>query len=74
MPSGHVLNAIAMLTWISAEVVGAGRAGDYAGVLAATTLLLFPVPWARLYNLDHTYSQVTVKRTSDMMADVNPFN
>jgi hypothetical protein len=60
MPSGHVLNAVVMLVWIFSEIISAGMAGTHTGTLSITVLLLAPVPWARYYNLDHSFEQVVL--------------
>jgi membrane-associated phospholipid phosphatase len=56
MPSGHVMNAYTLMTWTLAEVLM-----DYEIHLDQFIILLLvmgPVPWARVYNKDHTVPQV----------------
>jgi hypothetical protein len=60
MPSGHVLNAVVMLVWIYAEIISAQRVVEHIGILSTAALLLAPVPWARYYNLDHSFEQVVL--------------
>lgn len=66
MPSGHVYNASALMVWLLCEVVhdGPGFDNDHISVtvryLLYVILLMGPVPWARVYNYDHTIAQCTV--------------
>lgn len=58
MPSGHVMNAYTLMVWTLIEV-----AWDYQIHLDYLLILLVvmgPVPWARVYNNDHTRRQVQV--------------
>lgn len=67
MPSGHVLNATWMLVWSALEVVVRGPGEDttmhetvtweWIGIILLT---MGPVPWARVYNGDHTVMQCVV--------------
>jgi hypothetical protein len=56
MPSGHVMNAYTLMTWTLSEVLM-----DYQIHIDHFIILLIvmgPVPWARVYNKDHTVPQV----------------
>jgi len=58
MPSGHVLQAYTMMTWVTWEVLLDSVV--YPEWCAIIFLILAPVPWARVSNLDHTVPQVLV--------------
>lgn len=57
MPSGHVLNAYTVLGWLVLEFVN-DEAGLHLEWLLIVLLVMGPVPWARVYNRDHTLAQV----------------
>jgi hypothetical protein len=73
MPSGHVLNAVVMMVWIFAEIISAGRVHEQMGILYITALLLAPVPWARYYNLDHSFEQVVLTTVGAVPVGVTAF-
>merc|ERR1719384_1221670 len=57
MPSGHAMTAYTLIVWVLLEV-----AFDHVVQTkwaAMVVLLMGPVPWARVYNMDHTVLQVT---------------
>merc|ERR1711924_155150 len=61
MPSGHVLNATALMAWAVLEVSAADADPNVAVEWCALILsLTVPVPWARWYNFDHSFKQVWV--------------
>ncbi|CAJ1433164.1 unnamed protein product [Effrenium voratum] len=65
MPSGHVMNASSTMAWCVLEVALRGPGFDVQPFLTSNILLLIlvctaPVPWARIYNQDHSLSQCTV--------------
>mmetsp|Transcript_45146 Transcript_45146/g.55285 ORF Transcript_45146/g.55285 Transcript_45146/m.55285 type:complete len:327 (+) Transcript_45146:59-1039(+) len=65
MPSGHVLNATTTMVWCLLEVGLRGPGFDDHPLLTGKLLLLIllcmaPVPWARIYNQDHSLAQCTV--------------
>jgi len=65
MPSGHVLNATTTMVWCLLEVALRGPGFDDHPLLTGKLLLLIlvcmaPVPWARIYNQDHSLAQCTV--------------
>lgn len=58
MPSGHVMNAYTLMVWTLIEVLY-----DYSvhvDFLTIIFIVMGPVPWARVYNKDHTPLQVKV--------------
>jgi hypothetical protein len=58
MPSGHVMNAYTLMVWTLAEVCWDFEVHiDHMCVLL---LVMGPVPWARVYNKDHTWLQAQV--------------
>jgi len=62
MPSGHVLNSTSIMLWSFLEVYlkGPGLAEHQKLTmtwLGAIVALMFPVPWARWYNYDHSVRQ-----------------
>merc|ERR1712176_1608095 len=58
MPSGHVMNAYTLMIWTLAEIIyDFSLHLDYFVVLL---VVMGPVPWARVYNRDHTVPQVVV--------------
>eukprot|EP01062_Namystynia_karyoxenos_P072087 TRINITY_DN67999_c0_g1_i1.p1 TRINITY_DN67999_c0_g1~~TRINITY_DN67999_c0_g1_i1.p1 ORF type:complete len:275 (+),score=67.15 TRINITY_DN67999_c0_g1_i1:61-825(+) len=61
-PSGHVLNAYALLSWFALELLCCSRRDNVmtAAEAAAAVFLVGPTPWARAYTLDHTRHQVSV--------------
>ena len=60
MPSGHVLNASALMVWLLLEISLRGDE-DYAPPWFITvSIIMVPVPWARWYNSDHTSAQCAV--------------
>lgn len=65
MPSGHVLNATTTMVWCLLEVSLRGPGFDDHPFMTGKLLLLIlvcmaPVPWARIYNQDHSLAQCTV--------------
>merc|ERR1712154_122763 len=58
MPSGHVMNAYTLMTWAFLEA--ALDAHIYLEWLLIIVMVMGPVPWARVYNKDHTVPQVVV--------------
>merc|ERR1712137_298007 len=63
MPSGHVLNAFAVTIWVILEILT--QAPSMESIFKVKLLMFFlaialPVPWARWYNLDHTWQQCLV--------------
>merc|ERR1712194_46421 len=59
MPSGHVMNAYTLMVWalleemLDPDIV-------YPEWCLFIVLVMGPVPWARVYNRDHTRQQVLV--------------
>lgn len=77
MPSGHVYNASALMVWLLCEIVHSGPGFDDADhmrttnlFLLATLLLMGPVPWARVYNYDHTVNQCLVSSVLGLITGV----
>lgn len=58
MPSGHVMNAYTLMTWVFLEDLFEQQV--YPEWLVIVVLVMGPVPWARVYNKDHTVAQVMV--------------
>lgn len=58
MPSGHVLNAYTLMVWLLLEAVCDTQI--YLEWLLIIFVAMGPVPWARVYNRDHTVPQVVV--------------
>mmetsp|Transcript_63312 Transcript_63312/g.182086 ORF Transcript_63312/g.182086 Transcript_63312/m.182086 type:complete len:264 (-) Transcript_63312:224-1015(-) len=58
MPSGHVMNAYTLMVWCFLEA--ALDKMVHPEWLFVIALVLGPVPWARVYNKDHTVAQVVV--------------
>jgi len=58
MPSGHVMNAYTLMTWCLLEC--ALDKIVHIDWLIAIAVVMAPVPWARVYNKDHTVPQVMV--------------
>lgn len=56
MPSGHVMNAYTLMTWCFLEA--AFDQVIHFEWLLLIVLVMGPVPWARVYNRDHTFAQV----------------
>lgn len=56
MPSGHVMNAYTLMVWCFLEA--AFDTTVYPEWLLVIILIMGPVPWARVYNKDHTVAQV----------------
>mmetsp|Transcript_76822 Transcript_76822/g.221990 ORF Transcript_76822/g.221990 Transcript_76822/m.221990 type:complete len:254 (+) Transcript_76822:109-870(+) len=56
MPSGHVMNAYTLMVWCFLEA--ALDTMVHFEWLVMIILVLGPVPWARVYNKDHTVPQV----------------
>lgn len=79
MPSGHVLNSTTIMVWSLMEVglAGPGLEGPDEQLtmmwLAIIFLLMFPVPWARWYNLDHTLNQCIVSIIIGTIVGVSGF-
>mmetsp|Transcript_56077 Transcript_56077/g.119390 ORF Transcript_56077/g.119390 Transcript_56077/m.119390 type:complete len:265 (-) Transcript_56077:126-920(-) len=57
MPSGHVMNAYTLMIWCLLEA--ALDEFIHPEWLIIILLVMGPVPWARVYNKDHTVAQVT---------------
>lgn len=75
MPSGHVLNATTTMVWCLLEVALRGPGFDVQPFLTVNILLLIlvcmaPVPWARIYNKDHSLAQCTVAGAIGVVAGV----
>lgn len=65
MPSGHVMNAYTLMVWTLLEVAYDYRIHvDYLLVLL---LVMGPVPWARVYNKDHTVKQVVASMVAALV-------
>lgn len=66
MPSGHVLNASCIMVWALLEVSlrGPGFSEEKSFLtsswIVAIVILMAPVPWARIYNGDHSEKQCLV--------------
>lgn len=58
MPSGHSLNVAATMAWSALEI--AYRTELQEQWLYAVLICCLPVPWARVWNKDHTLGQVIV--------------
>lgn len=58
MPSGHVMNAYTLMIWCFLEALLDKIV--HPEWLIAIVLVMGPVPWARVYNKDHTVAQVMV--------------
>mmetsp|Transcript_45375 Transcript_45375/g.102699 ORF Transcript_45375/g.102699 Transcript_45375/m.102699 type:complete len:290 (+) Transcript_45375:54-923(+) len=59
MPSGHCLNAYSIGAWCALEC--ALEPGPlHGGWLLCILAVCIPVPWARVYNRDHTVAQVSI--------------
>lgn len=58
MPSGHVMNAYILMGWSLLEFALDNPV--HLEWILAIVLVMGPVPWARVYNRDHTVGQVTV--------------
>lgn len=56
MPSGHVMNGYTLMTWCFMEALFDEIV--HPEWLVAIALVMGPVPWARVYNKDHTVAQV----------------
>lgn len=56
MPSGHVMNAYTLMVWCFLEAAFSEIV--YPEWLVVIVLVMGPVPWARVYNKDHTVAQV----------------
>eukprot|EP00928_Gymnodinium_smaydae_P045184 TRINITY_DN30150_c0_g5_i1.p1 TRINITY_DN30150_c0_g5~~TRINITY_DN30150_c0_g5_i1.p1 ORF type:complete len:261 (-),score=22.92 TRINITY_DN30150_c0_g5_i1:115-897(-) len=56
MPSGHVMNAYTLMVWCFLEA--ALDSMVHLEWVALVVLIMGPVPWARVYNKDHTVAQV----------------
>jgi len=56
MPSGHVMNAYTLMVWTLLEV-GLDQTVHKEWLLIIL-IIMGPVPWARVYNKDHTVAQV----------------
>jgi hypothetical protein len=59
MPSGHVLNSVALLFWLVMEIESGCDTAKHSMALwiLGVLVLMLPVPWARYYNRDHSYKQ-----------------
>eukprot|EP00927_Polykrikos_kofoidii_P066068 TRINITY_DN6172_c0_g1_i1.p1 TRINITY_DN6172_c0_g1~~TRINITY_DN6172_c0_g1_i1.p1 ORF type:complete len:256 (-),score=25.91 TRINITY_DN6172_c0_g1_i1:95-862(-) len=57
MPSGHVMNAFSVMFWCLLEVIFDDFDIRFEWIILIV-LALGPVPWARVYNKDHTVPQV----------------
>merc|ERR1712079_583522 len=62
MPSGHSLNSISLLTWLTCEIflAQAVSSGQRIRHFALVLLLLGPVGWSRTCLRDHSWAQVGV--------------
>jgi hypothetical protein len=58
MPSGHVMNAYILMGWALLEFALDNPV--HLEWVLAVVVVMGPVPWARVYNKDHTVAQVTV--------------
>jgi len=56
MPSGHVMNAYTLMAWTILEAFTDKII--YPEWLIIILFINLPVPWARVYNCDHTWQQV----------------
>jgi len=71
MPSGHVMNAYTLMVWTLCEVLY-----DWDVHFDHLLIVLFvmaPVPWARVYNLDHTVPQVLVSMAAALVMGLIAF-
>lgn len=78
MPSGHVLNSTSLMVWSFLEVFmrGPGMADEQTLTetwLVAIFLAMFPVPWARWYNGDHSAAQCSVSLVLGLFVGVLAF-
>lgn len=79
MPSGHVYNASALMVWLLCEVVGSGPGYEqkhlptFFSWLALILVLMGPVPWARVYNYDHTVNQCLVSSGLGLITGICAF-
>jgi len=71
MPSGHVMNAYTLMTWAFLEAAYSPHV--YPEWLLIIFLILGPVPWARVYNKDHTVPQVMVSACIALFMGVMAF-
>lgn len=71
MPSGHVMNAYTLMFWLLLEV--AFDRVVYPEWLLVVLLVMGPVPWARVHNLDHTHLQVAVSASCAMVMGLLAF-
>jgi hypothetical protein len=79
MPSGHVYNASALMVWLLCEILGSGPGYDKEHLpqlleyLTVVLVLMAPVPWARVYNFDHTVNQCLVSSCLGLATGVSAF-
>lgn len=77
MPSGHVLNSFALMIWAILEIIiMSGPSLDFQmeiWFVMLITCLGLPVPWARWYNLDHTWQQCFVSCVLGLFAGICAF-
>jgi len=80
MPSGHVLNSTSIMVWSLLEVYLRGPTQHneehvaLTGIwLAAIFLAMFPVPWARWYNGDHSAAQCSVSLVLGLFVGIGAF-
>eukprot|EP00929_Paragymnodinium_shiwhaense_P116319 TRINITY_DN85771_c0_g1_i1.p2 TRINITY_DN85771_c0_g1~~TRINITY_DN85771_c0_g1_i1.p2 ORF type:complete len:279 (-),score=56.80 TRINITY_DN85771_c0_g1_i1:80-916(-) len=66
MPSGHVMNAYTLMIWCLLEALFDSTA-LHPEWLVLILLIMGPVPWARVYNKDHTVLQVTVSAVCSLV-------
>lgn len=72
MPSGHVMNSYTLMTWTFLEVVTDTVINiDWLIIIILLNAL---VPWARVYNKDHTYMQVMVSASIAFFMGVFAFS
>lgn len=57
-PSGHVMNAYTIMIWCLLEVIF-NKNTLHTDWLLIILVVMAPVPWARVYNRDHTIPQVS---------------
>jgi len=78
MPSGHVLNSTSLMIWSALEVYlqGPGLHKHQQLTfcwLSAIFAAMFPVPWARVYNMDHSMKQCGVSMFIGAFVGVGAF-
>eukprot|EP00811_Abedinium_folium_P005101 NODE_14699_length_1092_cov_4.561658.p1 GENE.NODE_14699_length_1092_cov_4.561658~~NODE_14699_length_1092_cov_4.561658.p1 ORF type:complete len:245 (-),score=66.01 NODE_14699_length_1092_cov_4.561658:281-1015(-) len=68
MPSGHTMNAYVIMTWCFMEAMLSKSM--HPGWMIIILVVMLPVPWARVYNKDHTWLQVCVSSALGIAAGV----